>query len=81
MPANNPTAREYAALAYALAQARAQLTHVEMGDAERAETAMTLEGTSTASIAAALGLREADLAVDWNEHLTQAELDKIARRR
>jgi len=43
----------------------------------RMELARVLEGTSAANMASALGMKEADLAVDWNEYLSRAEMDKI----
>ena len=36
-----------------------------------------LEGTSAANIAAALGMKESDLTVDWSEYLSKAEMAKI----
>ena len=81
MPTRQPTPREFAALMYALALTRAQLTSVEMGKHNRADVRQIDEGTSLANIAAALGVKESDLAVDWNDYLTQAEMDRIAGRR
>ncbi len=77
MSAQNPTAREFAALAYALAIARGQLSSVKSGKFAKNELARVLEGTSAANMAAALGMKEADLAVDWNEYLSRAEMEKI----
>ncbi len=81
MSADKPTTKEFAALAYALALARGQLASVEMGNFSKAEVSNILKGTAAANVAAALGLREPDLAVDWSEYLSQAELDRIAGRR
>lgn len=81
MSADTPTAREFAALAYALALARGQLASIEMGDFNKAEVSRILKGTAAANTAAALGLKESDLAVDWAEHLSRDEMDKIAGRR
>ena len=41
------------------------------------ELARVLEGTSAANMASALGMKEADLAVGWNEYLSTAEMEKI----
>jgi hypothetical protein len=80
MPNKKPTLREFAALAYALALARGQLASVEMGKYDRKEVSQIKKGTSSANIAAALGLKD-ELGLDWSEHLSQAEMDKIAGRR
>jgi hypothetical protein len=77
MSAENPTPREFAALAYALALARGQLSSVSSGKFGKNEVRQVLEGTSAANIAAALGMKEADLAVDWSEYLSTAEMEKI----
>lgn len=81
MSASDPTPREFAALMYALALARGQLTSVQMGDYKSSEVSQISKGTALANIAATLGLKESDLAVDWNEYLSQAEMDRIAGRR
>ena len=81
MPASSPTPREFAALMYALGLARGQLTSVEMEHYEPTQLSQISRSTSLTNIAAALGLKEGDLAVDPNEYLTQAEMDKIAGRR
>ena len=80
MPNKKPTLREFAALAYALALARGQLTFVEMGEHDRKEVSRINKGTSAANIAAALGLKD-ELGLDWSAYLSQAEMDKIAGRR
>ena len=81
MSASDPTTREFAALMYALALARGQLTSVEMGAPQLSVVAQISKGTALANIAAALGLKESDLAIDWSEYLSQAEMDRIAGRR
>jgi hypothetical protein len=73
MSAEQPTAREFAALAYALAATRGLLSGVLMDKYDHAEVARVLAGTSTASIAAAIGSSANDLAIDWTEHLSDAE--------
>ena len=55
MPNKQPTLREFAALAYALALARGQLSSVEMGNYDREEVSRINKGTSSANMAAALG--------------------------
>jgi hypothetical protein len=80
MADRTPTIREFAALAYALARARGLLTSVEMGRYNRKEVSQTLKGTSSANIAAALGLKD-ELGIDWSEYLSEVEMDKIAGRR
>jgi len=78
MSADNPTAREFAAVAYALAVARGALYSVLSGGGHATDLKQILDGTSTANIAAAIGLTESDLALDWNEHLTEDEKQTIA---
>lgn len=73
MSADHPTPREFAALAYALAATRGLLSNVLMDKYDHEEVARVLAGTSTASIAAAIGSRSADLAIDWSEYLSEAE--------
>jgi len=77
MSGADPTAREFAALAYALALARGQLASVQMGAYDKEEVTLILKGTAAANIAAALGLKESDLAVDWNEYLNFDQMEKI----
>jgi hypothetical protein len=80
MSAENPTAREFAALAYALAVARGQLSAVDDGQMDKDEVRRILKGTSAANIAAAIGLKEADFAVDWNDWLSPVEQERIKGR-
>jgi hypothetical protein len=77
MSATCRSAREYAALAYALALARGQLSSLQFGSVDMDELNRVLIGTSSANIANALGLIEHDLAVDWSELLTDSERDSI----
>jgi hypothetical protein len=60
MSASNPTVREFAALAYALAVARGALHSASQGIADARELRQVLDGTSTASIANAIGRTELD---------------------
>lgn len=73
----SPTLRQFAALTYALALARGLLTLVEMGEYEKSEVSRVLRGTSAANIAAALGLTEAEVAMDWEDYLSSEEMDTI----
>ena len=81
MSARNPTPREFAAVVYALARARGTLSSVQLGDAKaeelKDEIERTLKGTSAATIAKALGLKELDVTLDWNDLLTEAEMHVI----
>jgi len=81
MSAQKPTAREFAAVVYALARARGTLSAVQLGDTVadelKDEIERTLKGTSAAAIARALGLQESDITLDWNDLLTEAEMHLI----
>jgi hypothetical protein len=81
MSAEKPTAREFAAVVYALAVARGVLSSVQLGDTEAEELKDSIErilkGTSAANIAKALGLKEADITMDWNELLTELQMHLI----
>ena len=81
MSTQKPTAREFAAVVYALARARGTLSMVQLGDTDpeelKDEIERILKGTSAATIAKALGLKENDIALDWNELLTEAEMHLI----
>jgi hypothetical protein len=81
MSAQKPTAREFAAVVYALARARGTLSMVQVGDTDseelKGEIQRTLKGTSAAKIAKALGVKEDDLFLDWNELLTETEMHLI----
>lgn len=77
MSAQNPTAREFAAIVYALAIARGKLSVVQTGDFDKGEVEEILRGTSAQNIAKAIGLREADIAVNWNDFLSEAEMNAI----
>jgi hypothetical protein len=77
MTAKKPTAREFAAIVYALAVARGVLYSVQIEDTNGRdlmdEIKRILNGTSAANIAKALGLEEKDIALDWNEYLTELQ--------
>jgi hypothetical protein len=81
MSAEKPTTREFAAVVYALAVARGTLSSVQLGDTEAEELKYEIErilkGTSAANIAKALGLKEKDITLDWDELLTEAEMHLI----
>jgi len=72
-----PSLRLYAAVVNALALARGQLYSVKFGDFSQNDVERVLRGTSLDNIAAALGLREDDIAIDWEEALTRQERDSI----
>jgi len=72
----NPKTKEFAALAYALGLTRGELSSASGRNAKR-----ILESTSLANIARALGMKESDLSVVWDEYLSQSELDAIAGRK
>lgn len=81
MSAQKPSPREFAAVAYALAVARGQLASIQQGAMNKGELARVLKGTSAANVAAAIGVKEADLAVDWNDWLSEGEKETIAGRK
>jgi hypothetical protein len=66
-------ARKYAAIMVALGRARGML--YDAIDVEGVRE--TLYRTSLAAIAKALGLKESDLAIDWEDYLTHEELELI----
>ena len=72
MSAEKPTIQEFAALAYALALTRGQLNAVMNGDFDLDQVRGILEGTAALNIARELGLKEADLTVDWDDHLSDS---------
>jgi hypothetical protein len=63
----------------ALGAARGALSNVTGDDAEMARRVLDL--TATASVAQALGMREPDLAIIWEDHLSEEELRRILPRR
>jgi hypothetical protein len=69
--------RKYAAICFALAQARGVLLDAVSGDIQKTEAQRILDLTALHKIAESLGCHEADLAIDWNEHLTKTELDRL----
>jgi hypothetical protein len=73
MSSEDPTVREFAALACALAATRGLLYGVLKDDYEHQEVARILAGTSSTNIASVIGSDAETLAVDWNEYLTEAE--------
>lgn len=87
IPREGVDLRKYAAISVALAIARGELykTQFEMqgpaeeqNDAERLyEIKRVLDITALSRVAEALGCSETDLAIDWDEHLTPSELDRI----
>ena len=80
MSVEKPTAREFAAVVFALAVARGTLSSVQLADSAddlKDEIKRILRGTSAASIAKALGLKETDITLNWNELRTEAEMHVI----
>jgi hypothetical protein len=70
-------ARKYAAIIVALGRARGML-HDALHDTMDVEGVReTLYRTSLAAIAKALGLKESDLAIDWEDYLTHEELELL----
>jgi hypothetical protein len=59
----------------ALGIARGMLHSVAIGDLDGLEE--ILDHTATMNIAKALGLKEEDLSVDYTDHLTQEEANRI----
>ena len=72
--------KQYAAICYALGWTRSMLSDVleEEGDVNRIR--QVLEASATPRIAQSIGMTEADLALDWNEHLTDLEKWAISGR-
>jgi hypothetical protein len=62
----------------ALGAVRGLLYSISTGEYEPEQTDFILKGTTLANIAAAIGERESDLAIDWDDHLTPTESLKIA---
>ena len=77
MSVDNPTPREYAALAFALALARGELFAIAQGDQDNERLRLLVEATSLRNIASALGLKETQLSVDWVEYLSHEELSTL----
>lgn len=77
MPAQKPTAREFAAIAYALGRVRGELYSCQFAEINPKSIARILRATSLENIARAIGLCESDLAVDWSEVLTEQELEAL----
>jgi len=73
MPSNHPTAREFAALAYALAATRGVLAGVLQDDYDHEEVARILAGTASSNIAKILRSHTDHLSIDWSEYLSEAE--------
>ena len=61
----------------ALALTRGQLYSVKFGDFSKEDVDPTLQGTSFENIAAALGLRESEIAINCEEFLTKDEKASI----
>lgn len=72
-----PSLRLYAAVVEGLAVARGELYSVSFGEYSKTDVDRVLRATSLENIASTLGLREPDIAVDWNDYLSRAEVDSI----
>ena len=75
LPRGGIDPRKYAAFSLALGMVRGALSEALAGNLDDAKR--ILDGTSTSEIAKALGCSESGLAIDWNDHLTTSELDRI----
>jgi len=75
MPRGGIDTRKYAALALALGMARGALYSALDGDTKRLREILDL--TATMNIAKALGCDEIDLAIDWDQHLSHEESERI----
>ena len=73
MNKDNYDAKEFAALAYALAVTRGMLHSVLENDFDTVQLKRTLDGTSAANIAETISLTENDLAIDWNNYIIEDE--------
>lgn len=62
----------------ALGLVRGELYSVQFGSSDKFEIERVLQSTSLANIAAALGLSEAEIAIDCDSVLTREELNQIA---
>jgi hypothetical protein len=74
-PRGGITLRKYAAMTLALARARGALFSALDGDLEGAKE--IFDETATLKLARALGCSEVELAIDWNDHLSPAEIKLI----
>jgi hypothetical protein len=75
IPREGVDLRKCAALVLALGLARGALSEALAGNFDDAQRIMDV--TTTSRIAAALGWTESELAIDWSEHLTPGEADRI----
>ena len=77
LPDGGIDARKYAAIVHALARARGSLYDLLIGEIDVEEIKETLNRTLTSAIAKALGLKESDLSIDWEDHLTWDERERL----
>lgn len=75
-PRGGVTLKKYAALFVALGIARAELHALLTGD-EDADAQHAIDLTDTARIAEAIGCEEADISVDWRDHLSDDEVNRL----
>ena len=79
LPAGGVDERKYSILYLALGIARGALyDDAEESEEERSERRRrALDLTATMSLADLFGYEEAELAVDWHEHLTEDEVTRV----
>ena len=75
IPRGGVDLRKYAAICMALGMARGALYSVLFGDLD--DVKAMLDATALSKIAQALGCSEMELAIDWSDHLTRAEIDRV----
>lgn len=71
------TEKSYAALAYALGVARGMLGDVVDGKFECGDVRRFYEATAAFWIAESIGVKDSDVSVDWDDHLSKTEKLKI----
>jgi hypothetical protein len=69
--------KSYAALAYALGVARGVLGDVVVGQVDCGGVRRVYDATALVRIAESIGMKECDLSVDWDDHLSKDEKLKI----
>jgi len=74
-PMGGVDARKYATVSLALGLARGALFSAIHGELEGAQRIM--DCTATGKLAQALGYSEGQLAVDWNDYLTEDEINQV----
>jgi hypothetical protein len=75
IPGGGVDLRKYAAISLALGMARGALYSALFGDLDGAKK--ILDATALSKLAQAIGCSEGELAIDWNDHLTPTEVERI----